>query len=134
VISWLRHAFAVAIVLALVAGNVALCAGWAATPDARMACCSDGDCPMHKGESQNSSSDHVITQAQADTCCTSSERPQSNQSAPTFIGVVFSAVLGVGVIVPTPVPALAASFSWRTVAPIPIASVPKHVLLSVFLV
>jgi hypothetical protein len=88
---------------------------------------------MHKGESQNSSSDHVITQAQADSCCASSERQQSNQSAPTFIGVVASAVLGVGVVQPAPVPALVVSDSWRTVAPIPVAPVPRHVLLSVFL-
>ena len=49
-----------------------------------MACCTDGGCPMHKGESSQSGSGHVITQAQADTCCASSEHQQSNQSAPTF--------------------------------------------------
>lgn len=123
-----------AAVLALVAGNVALCAGWAATPEARMACCTDGDCPMHKGESSKSGSGRVITQAQADTCCASSEHQQSNQSAPTFASVISSAVLGAGVAIPAPVPALVRSDSWRIIAPIPIAPVPRHVLLSVFLV
>jgi hypothetical protein len=43
-------------------------------------------------------------------------------------------VLGVGVVLPANVPALVLSDAWRTSAPIPIAPVPKHVLLSVFLV
>jgi hypothetical protein len=128
----LKRLSALAAVLALVVGNVTLCAGWSATPEARMACCTDGDCPMHGRESH--ASDHAITQAQADACCALSERQPSNQSAPTFISVISSAVLGVGVVVPAPVPALVASDAWRTVAPIPIAPVPRHVLLSVFLV
>lgn len=126
---------ALATVMALVAGSVALCTGWVATPEARMACCTDGDtCPMHKGESQGSSPGRVVTQAQADTCCASSERQQSDQSAPAFVSVISSAVLGAGVVAPVPVPALVASDFWRTVAPISIAPVPRHVLLSVFLV
>jgi hypothetical protein len=133
-VKWLRRASALAAVLALVAGNVALCAGWGATPEARMACCTDGDCPMHNGESSNSDSEHVITQAQADTCCALSERQPSNQSAPSFGSVISNAVLGAGVVIPAPVPALVASDAWRTVAPVPIALVPRHVLLSVFLV
>jgi hypothetical protein len=121
--------------LVLLGGNLAVCAGWAATPEARMACCVDGDtCPMHKGESRNSGEKRVIPQAQADACCAASERQQSSQSAPTFITVTSSAVLGPGVVLPLPIPALVASDAWRTVAPVPIAPVPRHVLLSVFLV
>jgi hypothetical protein len=134
VIGWLRRAASLATVLALIAGDVALCAGWAATPEARMACCTDGDCPMHKHESHDAGSDRVVTQAQADSCCASSERQRSDPSAPTFISVISSAVLGAGVVLPAPVPALVARDSWRTFVPIPIAPVPRHVLLSVFLV
>jgi len=47
---------------------------------------------------------------------------------------ITAAVLGVGVVLPARVPALVLSDAWRTSAPIPIAPVPKHVLLSVFLV
>jgi hypothetical protein len=43
-------------------------------------------------------------------------------------------VLGLGVVVPASVPALVLSDAWRLSAPIPIAPVPRHVLLSVFLV
>ena len=77
---------------------------------------------------------NAVSQAQADACCAASERQQSDQSAPSFITAISSAVLGVGVVVPIPVPALVATDAWRTDAPVPIAPVPRHVLLSVFLV
>jgi hypothetical protein len=117
----------------LLGSNLAVCAGWAATPEARMACCTEDDtCPMHKGESHDSS--QQLTQSQAVACCAASEPEPSNQSAPSFISVISSAVLGAGVVLHVPVPSLVASDAWRTVVPIPIAPVPRHVLLSVFLV
>jgi len=88
---------------------------------------------MHTG-GDSSGSEQVISQAQADACCAISEREQSNPSTPTFVTMISSAVLGVGVVVPMPAPALVLSDGWRTAAPIPIAPVPRHVLLSVFLV
>ena len=126
---------ALALTFALIGGNAAICAGWMPTPEARMACCADGgECPMPKGDSHHSGSARALTQAQADSCCASSERQDSNQSSPTFVAAITAAVLGVGIVVPASVPALVLSDAWRTSAPIPIASVPKHVLLSVFLV
>jgi hypothetical protein len=123
-----------ALTLALMAGNVAVCAGWLPSPEARMACCTDGECPMHKGDSHHSGSQRTLTQAQADSCCASSERKNSNQSGPAFGAAITAAVLGAGIVVPASVPALVLSDAWRTSAPIPIAPVPRHVLLSVFLV
>jgi hypothetical protein len=106
-----------------------------ANPEARMACCADGgECPMHKGESHRSGSERVLTQAQTDSCCASSERKNSNQSSPTFAAAITAAVLGSGIVLPDNVPALVLSDGWRTSAPMPVAPVPKHVLLSVFLV
>lgn len=127
---------AVALSLALLAGNVALCAGWAAAPEARMACCSEGgSCPMHKSDADSSrSQQRVITQAQADGCCASSEREESSQSTPTFAPTISSAVLGPAIALPENVPALVLSDAWRTVTPLPASVVPRHVLLSVFLV
>jgi hypothetical protein len=126
---------AVALTFGLMAGNAAICAGWLPTPEARMACCTEGgDCPMHKGDSHHSRSEGGLTQAQADSCCASSEGKSSNQSNPSSVTAITAAVLGVGVVLPAKVPALVLSDSWRTSAPIPIAQVPKHVLLSVFLV
>ena len=126
---------AVALTFALMEGNTAMCAGWMPTPEARMACCTDGgECPMHKGGSHSSGSERVLTQAQADNCCASSERDNSKQSNPSSVAAVTEAVLGVGIVLPSSVPALVLTDAWRTSAPIPLAPVPKHVLLSVFLV
>jgi hypothetical protein len=89
---------------------------------------------MHKGDSHGSGLGRVLTQAQADSCCASSERKNSDQSNPSFVTAITAAVLGGGVVLPASVPALVLSDAWRTTAPIPVAPVPKHVLLSVFLV
>ena len=89
---------------------------------------------MHKGDSHHSGSGRVLTQAQADSCCASSEGKSSNQSNPSFVSAITAAVLGAGVVRPANVPALVLSDAWRTSLPIPIAPVPRHVLLSVFLV
>jgi hypothetical protein len=130
-----RRIATVLMALFVSAGNVAVCAGWAPTPEARMECCSgDGPCPMHKGESESGQSQHSVSQAQADSCCASSERDSSNQSSPTNVAAISSAVLGPGTVLPAHVPALVLSDAWRTVAPIASPPVPKHLLLSVFLV
>src|SRR6187401_1966138 len=134
VVRLVRRLAALALAFGLTAGNVATCAGWVPTTEARMACCAGGgECPMHKGDSHRSESGRVLTQVQADSCCASSESRNSNQSNPSLITAITSAVLGVGVVLPANVPALVLSDAWRTSAPIPAAPVPKHVLLSVFL-
>ena len=100
-----------------------------------MACCADGiECPMHKGDSDRSGSERVLTQAQADSCCAAAEGQSSNQSNPSFVTAITAAVLGVGVVLPANVPALVLSDGWRPAAPTRAGPVPKHVLLSVFLV
>jgi hypothetical protein len=135
VLTLARRLRAIGLMLALAAGNGAVCAGWAPTPEARMSCCTESsDCPMHNEGSPHSGEMNLVTQAQADSCCASSESHQSNQSSPTFVVAVSSAVLGPGIVVPATVPALVLSDAWRTAAPIPLAPVPRHVLLSVFLV
>jgi len=124
-----------ALTFGLMAGNAAICAGWMPTPEARMACCADGaECPMHKGDSHHSGSARVPTQAQADSCCASSAGKTASQSNPTFVAAVTVAVRGAGTVLPANIPALVLSDGWRTSAPMPVAAVPKHVLLSVFLV
>jgi hypothetical protein len=129
-----RRLFVLALVGLISIGNAAVCAGWAPTPEARMACCTDGECPMHNGDSQGSASARVVSQTQADSCCASAEHKNSNQSSPTFVAAISNAVLGTAITLPAPVPALVLTDGWRTVVPIATAHVPKHVLLSVFLV
>jgi predicted metal-binding membrane protein len=131
----LHRLSAVLVCLGLIAGNAAVCAGWAATPEARMACCAEGgDCPMHKGRSEEHGSQRVITQAQADACCAASEQEQSKSSNPTAVTAISPAVLGVGVVLPVITPSLMLTDGWRTDAPIHSPPVARHVLFSVFLV
>ena len=135
VVRLLHRLAALTLTFGLVAGNAAICAGWLPSPEARMACCAAGaGCPMHKGDSHQSGSERVLTQAQADSCCASSEGTRSSESNPSFVPAVTAPVLSAGVVLPTDVPALVLSDAWRTSAPIPSAPVPRHVLLSVFLV
>ena len=134
VIVFSRQLVAIAAILTLSVGNVALCAGWQATPEARMACCRDeATCPMHKSESHGSGSKHTITQAQADHCCAGSERTQSSNTSATFVvsGIIVLAPATMPLVTSPNVPALQA---WRAFVPLPVPPVPKHLLLSVFLV
>jgi len=130
-----RQLNVLALTVAMLASNGWICAGWAATPEARMACCEDEDtCPMHEGDAAGSGDAHAVTQVQADSCCATSEQKNSSQSSPTSVATISSAVLGTGVVLPVSAPARVLSDAWRTVVPIPIGPVPRHVLLSVFLV
>jgi len=130
-----RRFAALALTLGLMTGNGAICAGWMPTPEARMACCADdAECPMHKGDSHHSGAERVPTQAQADSCCASSEGKTPGQSTATFAAAITLAVLGAGTVRPANTPALVLSDGWRTSAPLPVAPVPRHLLLSVFLV
>ena len=133
VVSFSRRLSAVLLTLALAAGQAGVCAGWMASPEARMACCSDdGPCPMHRSESQDESI-RVLTQAEADRCCAASEQ---DDSAPSPTGPAFFVALAIAL---SPVPALipdppAHVELWRASVPIRTTHVPKHLLLSVFLV
>ena len=89
---------------------------------------------MHEGHSDESPSGRAPTQADADGGCAASEREKPTPSTPTFGAEISFAVLGPGIVLPTRVPALVPSDIWRTVSPVPVAPVPRHVLLSVFLV
>ena len=123
----------VLLTLALAAGQAGVCAGWMATPEARMACCSDdGPCPMHKSESEDGPS-RVISQAEADRCCAASEHEDStpSQSNAAFFVTLAVALIPVPGLLPAPE---AHAEIWRASVPIPTGHVPKHVLLSVFLV
>jgi hypothetical protein len=128
-----RRFSVVLLTLALAAGQAGVCAGWMATPEARMACCSDdGPCPMHKSESEDGST-RVVTQAEADRCCAASEH---EDSTPSQSNAAFFVTLAVAL---SPIPGLLAAPEahadiWRASVPIPASHVPKHLLLSVFLV
>jgi hypothetical protein len=134
VVTLTRRLLAVALTLALFGGDVAGCAGWAATPEARMACCSGTDsCPMHKSGFSESHGQRVVSQADADRCCASPEGETPGPTTPMFAATFAAAVPGVVIILPAePPPVL--THVWRSLTPLPASAVPTHVLLSVFLV
>src|SRR3954452_2665651 len=129
----IRRVAAMAAVLTLSLGNVAVCAGWHATPEARMACChDDASCPTHKPESHPLGSTRHVTQTQADNCCAASER---NDPATTAVSLVASATFAlapasIAHVVTQEIPALQ---ECRALVP-PASSIRKHLLLSVLLV
>jgi hypothetical protein len=88
---------------------------------------------MHKSDSDEQGAKHVISQAEADRCCASSERDELAPSSPSFVLTVALALLTppVPFVVPQIGPALE---TWRTVVPIAATHVSKHLLLSVLLV
>ena len=134
VVTLTRRLSAVALTLALFGGDLAGCAGWASTPEARMACCVGPDsCPMHRSGLSDSHGQRVVSQAEADRCCASSEGETSGPSTPTF-AVTSAAILGSVIILPAEPPPLVLTEAWRSLTPIPAGAVPRHVLLSVFLV
>jgi hypothetical protein len=129
-----RRISTILVALILAAGNPAMCAGWRPTQEARMACCaSDGSCAMHKAESRAARAAQPITQADADRCCAASDQDDATPTPSTMAFVVSLAP------VPSPIPVVLADAqlradAWRTAVPITITRVPKHLLLSVFLV
>jgi len=129
--SLLRRVASVACLLALAQSAVAQCAGWQATPAARLQCCQDGACPLHHRAGGVSRAQ--LTQAAADDCCARSQRHESSPS-----GTPFAATMTLAVLQPLPpvvlslAPAMPLSAPWET--PSPPAHVPKHLLLSVLLV
>ena len=124
---------AIALVLFTSVGDAALCAGWEVTAEARMACCVSGACPMHKSDGHGSDSANNVSQAEADSCCAVSEAADPSPTSPVFAMVLPSAL---------PVQPLFASVSPLILVvdsarePVPLAGslVPKHLLLSVFLI
>jgi hypothetical protein len=130
-----RRTAAMVVVLTLGASGWAECAGWQATPEARMVCCSSGDCPMHGSTTPGSGSASVSAQAQADSCCAASEAGDSTPPVGAFSLSPSAALLSSTLATLAPLMAPRAPFgAWRTHLPLPVGQVPKHVLLSVFLI
>jgi hypothetical protein len=131
----LRRTAAFVVALALAGAGWAECAGWQASPEARMACCSgSGDCPMHGSTEPGGGSERVLTQAQADSCCAASDTDDSTPSAGAFSLSLSAALIPSTLYTLAPITAPPAFDAWRTHVPLPIGQVSKHVLLSVFLI
>lgn len=130
----LKRAVSAMLFVLLFAGDFVVCAGWQASPEARMACCENGTaCPMrHAGEAGNNTKT-ALTQSDADRCCASSEQHESAPSGLAFVPMVAL----------TPAPVRFSPMTWFTqrsfgawepAIPPPSSHVPIQVLLSVFLI
>jgi len=118
-------------VLALAQSAMAHCAGWQATPEARLECCQDGGCPLHHDD--EAAPRTQVTQAAADDCCAQSARDESSPSATAFASTITLADLhSLPPVVMSVVPAMPLAAPWET--PSPPTRVSKHLLLSVLLV
>jgi hypothetical protein len=126
---------AILLTLALAAGQAGICSGWMRTPEARIACCSaDGTCPMHTSGSEDHGTARNVTQADADRCCAASGQDDSAPSPSTIAISIALAVVHTPIGVLNAEPDAHAKISRRAPVLIPAAHVPKHLLLSVFLV
>jgi hypothetical protein len=77
----------------------------------------------------------VVTQAQADSCCAASDTDDSTPSAVAFSLTLSAALVSGTLSTLAPIMAPPATFdAWRTHVPVPLGQVPKHVLLSIFLI
>jgi hypothetical protein len=112
----------------LAVGNLAVCAGWAATAEERMACCAQDDqCAMHRA----THGEKVVTQAEADTCCAASEKDHSARSAQLLVLTVPPVKIDYAT-----VDALLATHAAapRRIADHHVSKRARHLLLSVLLV
>jgi hypothetical protein len=124
---------AAALLATLLAGPVAVCAGWQATPEARMACCLEGvACSMHSSEDQGGIESRAVTQADADSCCAASEQDDASPTAKALLFVAAPpAATGSILLLPPATPNAMARYRR---APDRVFDVPRNVLLSVFLI
>jgi hypothetical protein len=128
-----RVAILVAII-ALTFSTSVQCAGWQESADARMACCAhETECPMHPAGADRSQSHRPVTQTQADNCCSISEQSSSTPSASSHDGVSVLLVPSMLSAVPL-LDAAPVHYTWHAVTAISVAPVPRHLLLSVFLI
>ena len=133
VLTLVRRLAAMAMTLTLCIGNLTVCAGWQATPEARMACCVSGtSCPMHKSEPHGSSSKHALSQGQADNCCAATSNRTTSSASSIYVVANAAAVPSTAqLLVPVEPAALQ---EWRAAVPLRVSPVPKYLLLSVLLV
>ena len=130
----LTRVVALIAVLVMGAGGRVECAGWQPAPEARMACCAEGDaCPMHRSGASGPDSTASVSQTEADRCCAASESDNSTPPASSLAMTVPPAPLAAELFAFVPSPAVPRDF-WRESVPLAGSQVPRHLLLSVFLI
>jgi hypothetical protein len=118
--------------LGIIAGAWRPCAGWAATAEARMSCCHRmAMCPMRKPVREGATA--RVSQDDADACCAAADRPETVPSSITVIAAPpVVPVLASFAEPPTALPVTMAD--WHGPPPLASRQLPRHLLLSVFLI
>ena len=132
VLTSLRRIAVVVLTVGLVAGAWRPCAGWEATAEARMSCCTrKSACSKHKVA--NHAAQEALSQSGADACCAISERQDASQPSLT---VVLPPTLAPLVGLFAEPPSIPARWVDRHRPPPLLASreLPRHLLLSVFVI
>ena len=98
-----------------------------------MACCSeDAQCSMHETEAHHGAGRSALSQAEADGCCALS---QGHHSPPPVTPAAFPVTLSLASPQASVVVQAQESIDlWRAQLPTPSTAVPRHLLLSVFLI
>jgi len=121
--------FALTCILSLALNAITQCAGWNPSAEARMACCADDGCPMHKDDNVGHATHAPMPQQDADRCCAAAERPtpDTSNASPVRVSLVATRVLA----------SEAPAVWWTASRPANACAAPtraaRHVLLSVFL-
>jgi len=132
VLTFSRRAVVAVIVIYMASGSLELCAGWQASPAARVACCEDElTCPQHP--SSDAGAMVTPTQAAADLCCATSEQNDSPQQASAVHSATTVAPI-VSVTSHTLVPTTTLLHFWPPFVPPPGRQIHTHLLFSVFLI
>jgi hypothetical protein len=130
--SVMRRACSFVLLLALFVPAAVECAGWKPTAEARKACCAAGLCAKENARTAAGSTPRV-SQADADDCCAAAETRESGPSSPAHASLMTAAVLQLVALPGAMQLAPVARWSERTDPRQP-SAVPRHLLLSVFLV
>lgn len=99
-----------------------------------MACCeNEATCPMHAAKRHRQTTQAQVRQVDADNCCAASERSTSIPSTSAYAPHVTLAVLAI--LIPAVGPDVAVFRENPTARiAVDVSPVPKHLLLSVFLI
>jgi hypothetical protein len=128
----LRQACSLVLLLALFVPAAVECAGWKPSAEARKACCAAGTCAKESAQ-LSAGSKPIVSQADADDCCAASETQESDSPSPTHATLIAVADLQPAVF-PATFDLTPATRRSERLEPPQATAVPRHLLLSVFLV
>jgi hypothetical protein len=130
--AFVRRFCSFALLLAFFAPTAVDCAGWKPSAEARKACCAAGLCARDTIR-PGAGSTPMVSQSEADDCCAASETPESDSPSSAQATVIAAAEL-LPAVFPIAIDRAPAPRRFERVEPPQLGAIPRHLLLSVFLV